>query len=68
MGTRALLAMCFAAGLVMADGAVADGAKCKFVRIVDWPVRVVRNHIVVDGAINGQKIGITLDTGSTRSV
>lgn len=59
--------MCFAAGLTMADGAVADGAKCKFVQIVDWPVRMVRNHIVVDGAINGRKIGIILDTGATLS-
>lgn len=52
----------------MADGAIAADAKCKFVRIVDWPVRIVRNNIVVDGAINGQKIGIILDTGTTRSL
>jgi predicted aspartyl protease len=68
MGPRSLLAVCFAAGIVMANGVVAADTKCKFVRVVDWPVRIVRNHIVVDGAINGQKIGITLDTGATRSL
>jgi predicted aspartyl protease len=68
MGTRSLLAMCLAAGLALADGAVADGGKCKLVKIVDWPVRAVRNLIVVEGAINGRKIGIMLDTGSTMSL
>jgi predicted aspartyl protease len=63
-----LLATCLVAGLGMAGSAAAADAKCKFVRIVDWPVRIVRNHIVVDGAINGQKIGIILDTGATRSL
>lgn len=68
MGTRSLLAFCLAAGLATANAAIADGGRCKFVRIVDWPVRAVRNHIVVDGAINGQKIGIALDTGAQVSL
>ena len=68
MRPRSLLAMCLVAGLGVAGGAVADSVKCKLVRMVDWPARIVRNHIVVEGAINGQKIGITLDTGSEISV
>ncbi len=45
----------------------APGA-CKLQRVVEWPVRAVRNHIVVDGAINGQPVGLVLDTGAQRSV
>ena len=63
-----LLAACLVAGLGVAGGAIAADAKCKFVRIVDWPVRIVRNQIIVDGAINGQKVGVILDTGTTRSL
>jgi predicted aspartyl protease len=63
-----LLAACLVAGVGVAGSAGAADAKCKFVRIVDWPVRMVRNHIVVDGAINGQKIGIILDTGASMSL
>ena len=35
------------------------------VKIADLPVRVVKNKLIVDGTINGQKIGIVLDTGAT---
>jgi predicted aspartyl protease len=65
---RSLLAMCLVASLGLAGDAIADGAKCKLAKIVDWPVRMVRNHIVVDGAINGQKVGIALDTGAQISL
>lgn len=68
MKSRLLPALCLFAGLALAGGAVADGAKCRFVRIVDWPIRMVRNHIVVDGAINGRKVGIILDTGAQQSL
>lgn len=65
---RSLLAVCVVAGLGLAGDAIADGARCKLAKVVDWPVRMVRNHIVVDGAINGQKIGIALDTGAQISL
>lgn len=68
MRASPLLAVCLIAGLAATEGTAADGAKCKLARIVDWPVRIVRNHIVVDGAINGQKVDITLDTGATASL
>jgi predicted aspartyl protease len=68
MGRQLLLAMSLAAGLAMASATVPGAAKCKLVRIEDWPVRLVGNHILADGAINGQKIGIMLDTGASRSM
>jgi predicted aspartyl protease len=46
----------------------AAAPKCKMVQIADLPVRLERNHLYVDGAINGQKIAIMLDTGGQRSL
>jgi clan AA aspartic protease (TIGR02281 family) len=39
-------------------------AKCTLARIADWPVRMERGHLLVDGYINGQKVNIILDTGA----
>ncbi len=39
-------------------------AGCTLAKIADWPVRLQRNKIIVDGTINGRKAGIVLDTGS----
>jgi predicted aspartyl protease len=50
------------------NGTAAVAASCKLARIAEWPVRMAGNHIVVDGAINGQTIGIALDTGAPRSL
>ncbi len=55
-----------AAAFVAATDASAQ-SRCRFLKIVEWPVRVVANHLVVDGEINGQKVGIMLDTGATFS-
>jgi hypothetical protein len=66
---RTLLAVVAAIGL--AATSIADAAAptdCKLVRIAEWQVRVERNALITDGAINGQKIRVLLDTGSTRSV
>ena len=39
------------------------------VRIAEWPVRVSRsNKFLIDGAINGQKVDVALDTGATFTV
>jgi len=48
--------------------AVAASGNCKLVRIAEWPVKIERNRIVVQGAINGQPIGILLDTGAGKSL
>jgi len=68
MKPRAVLAVCLVAGLAAAGGAFAQNAGCKLAKVVDWPVRMAGSHILVDGAINGQKIGIALDTGAQRSL
>jgi predicted aspartyl protease len=56
------------AAIAMSGGAIAQGGKCRLVKVVDWPVRFVANHIVVEGAINGRTIGIILDTGAQVSL
>jgi predicted aspartyl protease len=48
--------------------AAAAPAKCTLIRIAEWPVREGSGQPVVDGAINGQKVGILLDTGSARTI
>lgn len=48
--------------------AVAAAGNCKLVRIAEWPVNIDRNRIVVQGAVNGQPIGILLDTGAGKSL
>jgi predicted aspartyl protease len=55
-----------AAALAAAQAAAAL-AECKLVRIEEWPVRIERNLPVIDGEINGHKVGILIDTGSERS-
>jgi clan AA aspartic protease (TIGR02281 family) len=57
-----------AIGLAIADSAAAQTNKCKVVRIAEWPVRAEYYRPVVDGTINGQKIGILLDTGAGSSL
>lgn len=68
----ALFLLLLAALVVPEGGASADAgsgaARCRLLKVVEWPVRAVRNHIVVDGAINGQPVGLVLDTGAQRSV
>ena len=51
----------------MAGMGVAAAPNCKMVQVADLPVRLEGNHLIVDGAINGQKIGIKLDTGAQLS-
>src|SRR5271165_3839605 len=58
------LALC----MLVAGADIANGSNCKMVQIADLPVRLESNFIIVDGAINGQKIGIIVDTGASRSL
>lgn len=57
----------FASAPAASVAAAADGG-CKLVKIAEWPVRPGRVHVVVDGAINGQPVGVMLDTGAMRTV
>src|SRR5438034_6857837 len=46
----------------------ADPPKCWLVRIDDWPVQLIRGLPVIEGSINGKKIGVLLDTGADASL
>jgi predicted aspartyl protease len=54
-----------AVALALLGPAQADVPACKMIQIADLPVRVVRNKLIADGMINGQKTGVVLDTGAT---
>ena len=59
-------ALAFVVAFAVSSAAVA-AANCKLVRIAEWPVRLHNNRVVVDGSINGQDLGVLLDTGAYRS-
>src|SRR5258708_12298201 len=52
---------------LVAGHALAAAADCKLIRIEEWPVHLERNLPIIDGEINGNKVGILIDTGSERS-
>lgn len=52
---------------ILATADAGAQSRCRFLKVVEWPVRIAANHIVVDGAINGQTVGIMLDSGATFS-
>src|SRR5512143_314123 len=65
----ALLAGSVAVALTLAAGsAAAATSRCTLAKIAGLPVRMVRNKLVVDGAVNGQPVGIMLDTGATSTL
>jgi hypothetical protein len=65
---RTLLIASAVMGVAMASGICAAPSDCKLVRIAEWPVRLEHNKLIVDGSINGRKIGIMLDTGAQLSL
>src|SRR4051794_27032481 len=55
--------------LVVALPLQANAAEpCKLALIAEWPVRLQRNLPIVEGAVNGKKAGILLDTGAYASL
>src|SRR5215831_2800329 len=65
---RAAVAAWIAA--VLASTVVVDdvlAAECRMFQVGELPVRLAHNKLIVDGEINGQKIGVALDTGTTRT-
>jgi predicted aspartyl protease len=62
------LAAVAAVALAGAPAFAQDAKKCRLEKLVEWQVRSIGRHMVVDGAVNGKKIGIVLDTGAERSV
>jgi predicted aspartyl protease len=66
---RCILAAAAAAiGVALAGAAAADTGKCKMGRIAELPLRAGGRLPVTDGEINGQKVGILLDTGAEVSL
>jgi predicted aspartyl protease len=66
---RCILATAAAAiGVALAGSAAAETGKCKVARIAEWPLRTGYYKPTFDGAINGQKIGILIDTGADMSL
>ncbi len=61
---HAILAASLAIGLALASTTATAASNCKMVQIADWPVRPGRGAPLIEGAVNGQKIDIMLDTGS----
>jgi len=41
--------------------------ECKFLKTAEWPVSASGEMLVVEGAINGSKVGVALDTGTNVS-
>ena len=63
--TKQLLVLAIAAmALCAAAHAASD---CKLLRIADWEVKPQTGRLYVEGAINGQKVDILLDTGAGAS-
>jgi predicted aspartyl protease len=69
LARRTFLGGLAAASVVAADKVLsANSEGCKLGMHATWPTRPRSYHAVVDGEINGQKVGIVLDTGSTASL
>ena len=66
--TRILLVVSAAIAVAVPNGTAAGASNCKLMRVAEWPVRVERNLLILDGTINGQKIGAMLDTGAARTL
>jgi predicted aspartyl protease len=50
--------------ILVALALAADAAACQFMRVAEWPVRPGRERPVLEGEINGRKIGVLLDTAA----
>ncbi len=59
---KALLAAATAVALLLPETVLAAG--CTLARIAEWTSKAGGNQFVIDGEINGRKIGILLDTGA----
>jgi clan AA aspartic protease (TIGR02281 family) len=65
---RHFLVASLAIGAALPSMAIAAASDCKMVQVADWQVRPGRGVPVVNGAVNGQQIGVMVDTGATRSL
>jgi predicted aspartyl protease len=61
---RHFLVALFALASALIGSAAVAASSCKMVKVAEWPTRPGGGVPLVEGAINGKKIGIMLDTGS----
>ena len=64
---RRLQYLSIACAFSASTGAVA-ASNCQLTQVADWPVRITAGHLVVDGSVNGNKVGVALDTGGMSSI
>lgn len=67
IATDLYLALALTAVSAAADAAPAPH-NCKLARIAELQIRIEDSRIVTDGAINGRKVGVLLDTGAGLSL
>ncbi len=67
IASRTMLVAWAMLGMAVTCGSV-EAANCKLAELASWPIRVERNRLLVEGAINGQKVSVMLDTGSMRTL
>ncbi|MGE3452071.1 MAG: aspartyl protease family protein [Burkholderiales bacterium] len=48
--------------------AQAAAAACTLARIAEWTAKGESDHFIIDGTINGRKVGILLDTGARTTL
>ena len=63
-----LLVASVAVAVAMPSSPAAATTSCKLVKVAELPIRVVRNKLIVEGAINGQSVNIMLDTGASSLI
>jgi predicted aspartyl protease len=68
MTRRCTLLFSAAAALALTAPARADVPACTMVKIAELPIRVVRNKLIADCTINGQKTGAFIDTGAMMTL
>ena len=68
INVRHFLVATFAIDLALASVAAAAASDCKMIQVADWPVRTGRGVPLVEGTVNGQKIGVLLDTGAESMI
>ena len=66
--TRAFAAFAMSTALAMLAAPVLAASNCKLVKIAEWAVKPQTGRLIIDGAINGQKVGVLVDTGAWRSM
>jgi len=53
--------------LAFSSASALAASNCKLVRIAEWEVKPQNNRLIVNGEINGQKVGILIDSGAATS-